>query len=427
MNHFFKNIHAINPFESINERTNIWLKDGLIHYYGNEEPALDNNTELVDSTDLVCSPGFIDIHVHLREPGQEYKEDILSGTNAAKNGGFTAVVCMPNTSPTIDNPETIEYIKSKSKGLLTDVFISGSITQGRHGKQLSPMFELNEYGAVYFTDDGSCVSDSNVMRRAFEYASTKDLLLAQHCEDHSLTENFTANEGLISSKLGLKGYPSVAEEIIISRDIMLSEYLGNLRYHISHISTKGAIELVRQAKKKNLRVSCEVTPHHFSLNEEVLESYDTRTKMNPPLRTDEDINAVIEGLIDGTIDCIASDHAPHSLHEKHVEFDRAPHGIIGLETTIGLSLTYLYHKGHLTIEQIIDKLAITPRRLINLNEISFKKDSLANLTIFNINEEWTVNKQLFMGKSKNTPFNNFRLKGKPVYTVNNKQIHKSEL
>ena len=423
MNILFKHIHAVNPYDNLNDRVCIWIKDGIIKYCDKNEPKVDSDTQVIESNDLVCSPGLLDMHVHLRDPGYEYKEDIKSGTDAAKNGGFTAVVCMPNTDPAIDSPEVIEYIKNKAKGLLTDVYQSAAITQGRKGKQLSPMFELADFGAICFTDDGACVMDSNVMRRAFEYAGTKDLLISQHCEDTALTENFTANEGTISSKLGLKGYPSVAEEIILNRDIILSEYLGNNRYHASHISTKGSVGIIREAKKRNLRVSCEVTPHHFCLSEESLESYDTRTKMNPPLRTNEDINEIINGLKDGTIDCIASDHAPHALHEKHVEFDRAPHGIIGLETTVGLTFTYLYHTGHLDIEQIIEKLAVNPRKILKLPEISFKVSSIANMTIINPNAKWVVNKSLFQSKSKNTPFNNFMMTGKPVYTINNKQIH----
>lgn len=427
MNIFFKNIRTINPNNNLDEFLNIWLINGKIVHLSNSIPQLDNETEIIDGSQLVCAPGFIDMHVHLREPGFEYKEDIESGTNSAANGGYTAVVCMPNTNPCIDNAQTVGYIQEKSKNLLTDVYLSAAVTLNREGKQLSPMYELNDMGVLFFTDDGDCIMDTSIMRRAFEYAGTKDLLIAQHCEDHYLTQNFAANESIVSNKLGLKGFPAVAEEIIINRDIMLAEYLGNKRYHAQHISTKGAVNMIRAAKKRGLNVTCEVTPHHFFLTDEVLINYDTRHKMSPPLRTQDDIDAIIEGLIDGTIDCIASDHAPHALHEKHVEFDRAPHGIIGLETMLAISLDALYHKGKLSLNQIVEKMSINPRKILKLPKIEFQVGQSANMTIFEPNETWIVNKLKFKSKSKNTPFNNFQLKGKPKYTINNNKIHKCDL
>lgn len=424
MNIYFKNINVINPYENLNDILNIWIKDGAIAFIGKDEPKIDMNTEIISSEHLVCAPGFFDMHVHLREPGFEYKEDIESGANAAANGGFTGILCMPNTNPPIDNPQVVEFIKEKAKKHLVDVEVSGALTQGRNGKAISPMFELNEYGVKMFTDDGDCVMNSDVMRRAFEYAGTKDLLISQHCEDHSLTENFSANEGVISGKLGLKGYPHIAEEIIIDRDIKLAEYCGNIRYHVSHISTKGAVNIIRDAKARGQRITCEVTPHHLTLTDEVLTNYDTRHKMNPPLRTKEDLDALIAGLVDGTIDCIATDHAPHSLHEKHVEFDKAPNGIIGLETAVGITLNYLVNPGYLTLEQFINIISVNPRNILNLAKIFLKTGEMANLTIFDPNEKWIVDKSKFNSKSKNTPFNNYELKGKPVYVINNNQIHK---
>lgn len=427
MNIYFKNIHIINPYDKLDSKFNLWLKDGKIKYLDTAESKTDKETKIVEADDLICAPGFMDMHVHLREPGFEYKEDIASGSEAAANGGFTSLVCMPNTEPAIDNVETIEFIKNKSKDLLNDIYIAASITKNREGKQLSPMLELDDYGAVLFTDDGSAVMNSNVMRRAFEYAGTRDLLLSQHCEDHNLTEDFTANEGVMSDRLGLKGYPSVAEEIILSRDIMLAEYFGNRRYHAQHISTAGSVELIREAKAKGLNVTAEVTPHHFVLTDEVLVEYDTRHKMNPPLRTQKDIDAILEGLADGTIDVIATDHAPHALHEKHVEFDRAPYGILGLETALGLSFNYLVHQGVLTINQLIEKFTVNPRKILKLPEINFKPGNNANMTIFDLNESWTVDRNKFKSKSINSPFNEFRLKGKPKYSINRNQLYKSDL
>lgn len=427
MNHFFKNIRVIEPAAGIDAKVNLWVKDGIIMHCSAEEANIDSSTQIINADNLVAAPGLFDMHVHLREPGEEYKESIKTGTDAAANGGFTGVVCMPNTSPCIDDVTVVEYIKEKSKGLLTDVKIAAAITQKREGKLISPMLELNDAGVVYFTDDGSAVEASEMMRRAFDYSSTHDLMIAQHCEDHSLTKGFAMNETVLSYKLGLKGYPNVAEEIIVDRDIRLSKLSGNRRYHVSHISTKGALELVKSAKDSGLRVSCEVTPHHFTLTDELMVTYNTDLKMNPPLRANDDRDAIIEALKNGTIDCIATDHAPHALHEKEVEFEKAPCGIIGLETSLGLTLTNLYHAGHLSLVEIIKLMSVNPRRLLNIPEVKIEKGINANLTIFAPDEEWIVNKSNFKGLSKNTPFDGYKLKGKPKFAINNNLIHESYL
>lgn len=427
MNFLFENIRLIDPIKNHDKNVFLWVKDGIIKHCSDNMPIVDNETEKIQSNHLVCSPGLFDMHVHFREPGFEYKEDITTGCNASANGGFTGVCCMPNTEPTIDSPAVVEFIKQKAIGNCTDLYISASITKNREGKHITPMYELAEYGVVLFTDDGNCVMSSETMRRAFEYSSTKDLLIAQHCEDHTLTKDFSINEGNISTILGLKGYPNVAEEIIIARDIMLAEFCGNCRYHIAHISTKNAIELVRQAKAKGLRVTCEVTPHHFSLTDDLLTDYSPSLKMNPPLRTKDDVEAIISGLIDGTIDCIATDHAPHSLHDKDVEFEKAPFGIIGLETSLGVALTYLYHNNRMTLKQIIEKMSTNPRKILKLPEINIAVGEKANLTIFSPDEEWVVDINTFKSKSRNSPYNGIRLRGKPVYTINNNQLYKCSL
>lgn len=414
-----RNIRAINPVQNLDGIKNIEIIDGIITKISYNEIPVDGSYKIIEGKDLICSPGLFDMHVHFREPGFEYKEDTNSGTESAANGGFTGVVVMPNTNPNIDNVTVVEYLKNKSKDKLTDVFISAAITKGREGKFLTEMLELHEAGVLMFTDDGSVVSRADVMRLAFEYAAPKDLLLSQHCEESSLTTNYAMNESELSYQLGLKGYPSIAEEIILARDIMLAEYLGNRRYHAQHLSTKGAVKLVKEAKNKGLRVTTEVTPHHFILNDSNLASYDSNYKMNPPLRKNEDIEAIIDGLKDGTIDCIATDHAPHAIHEKFVELENAPNGIIGLETALGLSLTYLVHKGHLTVNELIEKMAVNPRKILQLPIVEFKEGSMANMSIFDLNEEWTVDKNKFKSKSKNSPFNNFYLKGKPKFTINN--------
>lgn len=427
MNLYFRNIRVVDPAQNLDERVDLWLKDGEIRHCSKEDIAVDMSARVIEADTMIASPGFLDMHVHLREPGFEYKETIKTGTDSAANGGFTSVVCMPNTEPAIDDITVVEYIKSKSKGLLTDVLISGAISQKREGKLISPMLELAEAGVVLFTDDGSSVESSEMMKRAFDYAATRDLLLSQHCEDHSLTKNFSMNETELSMRLGLKGYPSVAEEIIVSRDIQLAEYSGNRRLHLQHLSTKGSIELVRKAKARGLRVSCEVAPHHFVLPHDILENYDTNHKMNPPLRSNEDIEAIIEGLVDGTVDCIATDHAPHALHEKDVEYEKAPNGIVGLETSIGLVLTKLYHEGKLDIKEIVSKMSVNPRKVLGLDLPKIAVGEKANLTIFAPDEEWIVNKNNLKSLSKNTPFDGYKLKGKPKFAVNNNQYVESSL
>jgi len=427
LNIFFKNIRLVSPSQNIDETTNLWVRDGIIAHCSPVDAILDQDTEIIDSDGWVAAPGFFDMHVHFRDPGQEHKENIKTGSMAAANGGFTGVCTMPNTDPAVDNIAVVEYILNRSRGSIVDVYPSGAITQNREGKMLSPMFEMHESGAIMFTDDGTCLTDSLIMRRAFDYAKTRDLLLSQHCEDHRLTDNFAANESRISANLGLKGYPSVAEEIMLSRDINLAEYCGNCRYHAQHISTKGAVEHIRNAKQKGLRVSAEVTPHHFSLTDEELNSYNTDLKMNPPLRTKEDIEAIVEGIKDGTIDCIASDHAPHTLHEKEVEFEHAPYGIIGLETTLGVTITYLHLLNNIPLNRLIQCLSVNPRKILKINDLLIKINEPANLTIFSINEKWFVDTNKFLSKSRNTPFKNMGLYGLPKYIINNNMLHKSIL
>jgi len=424
---YLKNINVLNPIQKLDGFYNILIQEGKIAYFGNEPLSVSPETKIINGENLICAPGFFDMHVHFRDPGQTYKEDLLSGINSAANGGFTGVLVMPNTSPAIDSNQVVEYIRSRTQGKIVDIYLSAGITKGLDGKNLTSMISLAKNGVLMFTDDGNCVMNSEVMRRVFDYSAQFDLLIAQHCEDINLTYGFSANEGRMSTKLGLKGYPKVAEEIILSRDIMLSEYCGNRRYHAQHISTKGSVEIIRRAKEKGLRVTCEVTPHHLVLSDEYLETYDTNFKMNPPLRNEEDIAELINGLKDGTIDCIATDHAPHASHEKDVEFEKAPNGVVGLETAIGVCLTYLYHSGHLSLEQIIEKMSINPRKILGLPPIIFREGEKANMTIFSPDDEWVVDKQYFKSKSKNTPFDGFRLKGKPKYVINNGQLYTSIL
>lgn len=427
MNILLKNIRVISPAQNIDEHLNIYVCEGIIKYIGKELNENLPDIEFIDGTDLVCCPGFFDMHVHLREPGQEYKETIQTGTLAAANGGFTGVVCMPNTSPAVDSVAIIEYITSRAKGNIVDVYPCATITKSREGKELAPLLSLIEAGAVMFSDDGSCLESAEMMRRAFDYTAQWDALLTQHCEEHSMTKNFSMNEGKVSAELGLKGYPTVAEDVIIARDILLAEFCGNRRYHAAHISTKGAVRLVREAKARGLRVSCEVTPHHFVLTDEAVRGFDTNAKMNPPLRTDEDIEAIIDGLADGTIDCIATDHAPHAIHEKECEFAQAANGITGLETALGLGMTFLVHTGKLTLAELIKKMSVNPRKILQLPDIKIAKGEKANLTVFAPNEEWAVDLSHSCSKSQNSPFQGLHLTGKPKFALNNGQIYQSNL
>ena len=327
--------------------------------------------KVIDLKGNYIVPGFFDMHVHLREPGREDEETVISGCESAAHGGFTGLACMPNTQPAIDSAEVVRFIKEKAASNLVDVFPIAAATLGRKGEVLSPIAELYEAGVVGFSDDGTAIKTASILKRALEYSQMYNLPIIEHCEDESLSGG-AMNESINSTLLGLPPIPSIAEDLIVMRDIILAEYTKS-KIHIAHISTKRAVQLVREAKARGIRVTAEVTPHHFTLTDDSLKTYDTNYKMNPPLRTQTDFDEIILGLKDGTIDCIASDHAPHSLEEKEAEFEYAPNGIVGLETAIGLSLSELLHKKLLTLEQLVEKLAINPRKILNLPVPEFKE------------------------------------------------------
>lgn len=416
-----KNINLLNPYQNLNQtNTNLFIEDGIIKKIGEINDKDLENGKVYELNGKLVVPGFFDMHVHLREPGREDEETVLTGCNSAANGGFTGVACMPNTEPAIDSAEVVNFIKSKAKNHLVDVFPVGAATVGRKGEVLSPMAELKDAGVVGFSDDGVAIKTASILKRSLEYAKMFDLPIIEHCEDESLAGG-AMNESINSTILGLTPLPAIAEELIVMRDIILAEY-ADAKVHIAHISSKKSVEMVREAKKKGIRVTAEVSPHHFCLTDDALKTYDPNTKMNPPLRTKVDLEAILAGLKDGTIDCIASDHAPHSLEEKELEFEYAPNGIIGLETEVGLSLTELYHKKILSIEKLVEKLSINPRRILNLHIPEFKEGEIANLTILALDEVWTVDKTKFMSKSSNTPFDRKLLTGKSVGVINNKQM-----
>ena len=402
----------IDPAKQIDAPMDFFIVDGIIDTMRPEiSPTPD--CEVIDLRGKIVAPGFVDMHVHLREPGFEHKETIATGTLSAACGGFTAICCMPNTNPAIDDESIVRFVHSQgtlvNQGLV-DVFPIGAVTKGRAGKELSSIAELVQAGAVGLSDDGAPVYDAEIMRRALEYAGMFGVPVIQHCEEPSLVRGGVMNEGFAATELGLPGIPSVAEEIMISRDLLLTEFTRS-RYHVAHMSTRGSVQLVREAKLKGLAVTCEVTPHHFTLTDDAVRSYDTNTKMNPPLRTRGDIEAIKEGLRDGTIDVIATDHAPHSLDEKELDFLQAPFGIVGLETAIGLAITELVSAKVITLAQLVEKFSTNPRRIIG-KPLDVREGVAANLTFIDPDIQWQVDASKFKSKSKNSPFNGRKLKGR---------------
>jgi dihydroorotase len=389
------------------------IRDGVIVEIG--EPgsiSLPKGVE-VDLKGKLLVPGLVDMHVHLRDPGQEYKEDIASGGAAAAKGGFTAVLAMPNTLPTIDNGATVAYVLKKAAAVTrTRVFVSGACTVAEKGEALSEMGDMAAAGAVAFTDDGRGIQDSGIMRLVMDYARDLKKPVLSHCQVENLVGSGQINEGVVSTRLGLAPWPAAGEEAQIARDIALCELTG-CALHIQHISTAGGLELVKAAKAKDLPVTAEVTPHHLFLDESALDvRYDTNFKMNPPLRTAADAQALRQGLVDGSIDCVATDHAPHALHEKSLEFELAPFGTTGLETALGLLLTELVAPGKLTLAQLVERLADAPRRVLGLAAVHLSVGSVADLTVIDPDAEWTVTADDFASKARNSAFIGRQLKGR---------------
>lgn len=420
MHLLLRNCHVVSPAENINGRFDILIVNGVINRMG----VIWQHVREVIQYDLagkIIVPGFFDMHVHFREPGQTHKEDITTGALAAANGGFTGVMTMPNTTPPIDNAGIVAENAARSKGNIVDVYQSACATAGRKGEQLADLKSLVEAGVIAITDDGSPIANDKLMKATLEASALLGVPVVQHCEVMSITNGGIMNEGVVSRKLGVKGIPNASEYEIIARDIELTRQTPGAHYHIQHISTKEAVELVRKAKADGINVTAEACPHHFILDDTAIEKYGTNAKMNPPLRTSEDMNAVLEGIKDGTIEVICTDHAPHSADEKSQPLDKAPFGIVGLETAVGLSYTYLVEKGLITLEDLITKMSVNPRRLLGLKDISLKEGSMANLTILDPNATWKVDASAFKSKSKNTPFDGWELKCKPVGIVNNLQ------
>jgi len=409
---------VIDPSQEINQTANILIEDGKVKSFPKDIKKLEKESDLqvIDDRGNIVSPGFIDLHVHLREPGFEHKETIRTGCEAAAAGGFTSVVCMPNTNPVNDNASVTEYIllKARTEGIV-NVFPIGAITKGEKGEILAEIGEMWEAGCVGISDDGWPVMNSNLMRHAMEYVKAYGIPVISHAEDLNLSADGVMNEGFTSTILGLRGIPNASEEVMVSRDITLAELTG-AHLHIAHVSTAGAVRLIRDAKKRGVNVTAEATPHHFSLTDKVVLNYDTNAKVNPPIRGENDVEAIKEGLKDGTIDVIATDHAPHSEDEKKVEFDLAPFGISGLETALPLSLQ-LVKDGVLTLPELIKKLTVSPAKIIGIDRGTLKTGAIADVVIFDPDKSVKVDREKFRSKGKNTPFHGWELSGCVLHTI----------
>ncbi len=422
------NGRLIDPAVGFSKMGDIGIKDGKIEKI--YEPGKLSKSVIakfpkeciIDAKKMVVTPGLIDIHVHFREPGREDEETIQTGSNAAAAGGFTTVCCMPNTNPAIDNQETVKFVTSLAENGNCRVLCIGAITKNREGKELSEIGDLVKAGVVGISDDGDYVQNPDIMRRALEYARMFDIPVISHAEDQYLAAGGIMNESYESSRLGMKGSPAVAEEIAIIRDIKLAG-VANGRLHIAHVSTAGGIDAIRRGKAQGIKVTVEVAPHHFTLTDDMIgESFDTNLRVNPPLRTEADRKACIEGLIDGTIDCIASDHAPHTEEEKDTVFDGAPPGMIGLETSLGLAITELVDKGYLTLPDLLQKMSANPARIIGRKPNGLAEGEIADLTIFSPDKSWVVKKDKFVSKTQNSPYIDRKLKGKVAATIMNGRV-----
>jgi len=415
MNLLIKGGRVIDPSQGIDDTLDLVVENGLVKEIG---PGLTApaGAETIDAGGKYVVPGLIDMHVHLRDPGLEYKEDIISGTKAAVAGGFTSLVCMPNTKPAVDNKTVASYIinKAKAEGFC-NVFPVGTITQGMHGDRLAEMGELKEAGCVAVSDDGKPVTNSELMRRALQYANGIGILVISHAEELELVGEGVMNEGFTSTELGLKGIPRVAEDIATAREVMLAEYVG-APVHIAHVSTKGSVQIIRDAKARGVKVTCETAPHYFTLTDDAVRGYNTTAKMNPPLREADDVAAIKQGLKDGTIDAIATDHAPHHIDEKDVEFNAAMNGIIGLETSLPLSLS-LVQQGALSPNQLVEKMSCNPAKILSIDRGTLKPGSVADITVIDPARGWTVQADQLASKSKNSPWLGEAMTGAAAVTV----------
>jgi dihydroorotase len=408
---------VVDPATKREAKGDVLVRDGKI---AEGKPAKDALVLKVEG--LVVTPGLIDPHVHLREPGQSAKETIASGTAAAVAGGFTSVIAMPNTSPVADGPNTIAWMRQRAKETgVANVFATGTISMGQKGEQLAPIGSLRQAGVVAITDDGHCVQNAELMRRALEYARMFDLPVLDHCEDKFLSAGGVMNEGKWSRILGLPAWPSIAEEVIVARNVLLSELTG-ARVVCQHMSSAGSIRILREARARGVPIDGEASPHHLCLTDDLVEGYDTSFKMNPPLRTRADVEEVKRGVADGTIRFLATDHAPHCTYEKEVEFDEAPFGVVGLETALGIYLTELVHSGMLSLRDMVGKMSTFPSEYFGLGRGSLAAGAVGDVTVIDPERKWTVRKAEFASRGRNTPFEGRELRGRAVLTLVDGQI-----
>ena len=410
-----KNARFIDPANKRDAVGDLFVNNGVI--VDRLSAADKKKAKIIDGTGLVACPGLVDIHVHFREPGQTHKENIATGSHCAAAGGFTTVVCMPNTSPPASNSGTIQLINDVIKrDAVVNVLTTGCITVDMKGEALAPIGSLAKAGVVAITDDGDCVQSNELMRRACEYAKMFDLPLMDHCQDHSMTVGAVMNEGAVSTRLGLRGWPNAAEDLIVSRNAILSTYTG-AHIHLQHISSRNSVEIIRRAKARGVKITAEATPHHIALTDDCIEGYDPKFKMNPPLRTAEDQEEIIAGLKDGTIDIIATDHAPHTDYEKDKEFDYAPNGILGLETALPVTLSILMRKNRFKIGKVVDLMTRKPAELLNLDAGTLSVGSAADICLFDPDEKWTYDARAGLSKSSNSPWDGEELKGRVKTTL----------
>lgn len=420
MKYLIKNGIVTDPKNKLEKKADVLVSDGIIKAVG--EDLSDSDAEIIDAEGMIVAPGLVDLHVHFREPGLEYKEDIETGSRAAARGGVTTVVCMPNTVPPIDNKAMVRYVTERGREVgLINVLTSGCISKGQEGKELSEIGELKSAGAVSITDDGKPIKSAGLMRRALEYADMFDMPVMSHSEELELVDGGSMNDGYTASYLGLKGIPKTAESVAVSRDVLLAEETGG-RLHVCHVSTKNSIEAIRAAKARGARITAETAPHYFSLTDKACDGYNTNAKMNPPLRDAEDVEAVISALKDGTLDAIATDHAPHHFDEKDVEFEKASNGIVGLETSLAVGITYLVKPGRLSMSELIDKMSTSPARIIGCGRGTLSVGCPADIVIFDAEKEFTVDASKLASKGKNTPYDGFKLFGRVEMTLSNGRI-----
>ena len=412
------NGYVIDPTQGVNGGRDVLIEDGRVAALFKGGEAAPEGAEVFDATGLVVAPGFIDLHTHLREPGQEYKETVASGAAAAVAGGFTSVCAMPNTDPVNDNPAVTSFLVEQALAAgLANVFPVGAITKGSKGEELAEMGEMKRAGIVAVTDDGHPVPSPGLMRRAMEYARGFDLTVMDHCDDKTLAAGGVMHEGEWSLRLGLRGRPALAEESDAMRDCALAELTG-ARVHLAHVSTRGAVEAVRRARERGAEVTCEVAPHHFTLTDAACEGFDTNTKMNPPLRSRGHLDAILEAIADGTVDAVATDHAPHHADEKDIEFDHAAFGITGLETAVGLALDRLVHGGRVTLERLVELFSTNPARIFRLEgRGTLRPGAYADVTVLDPELRWTFDAARSRSKSRNTPFDGWTFRGAAVATV----------